>query len=122
MVSTIYMYYRSRMQRKSSKSKKLIAFIRHGLAEHNVLFNSNRSKEARSILDPKLVGEGIQQARQVVDHPLLKQFLEKDTLLVVSPLSRTVLTAWTILKHHCAKTEQLKRLREISEDMVLEQV
>lgn len=71
--------------------KKRVLLIRHGQAEHNVLFESKRFEEARLLLDPALTPVGVQQANDVKDNELFKEFGKID-LIVSSPLTRTVET------------------------------
>lgn len=80
---------------------KTVWFVRHGQAEHNVLFESGQVEACRALLDPELTDLGIQQAAAVADDVLLAPWLDLSgtgggegvELVVSSPLKRTVATA-----------------------------
>lgn len=72
--------------------------VRHGQAEHNVLFESGRKEQGRKLLDPSLTALGVEQAKDVAKQPIMMKLLEEklqdqSLLLVVSPLRRTLQTA-----------------------------
>jgi len=77
--------------------KKRVLLIRHGQAEHNVFFESNRYEEARLLLDPALTSLGRQQATDVKDVEIFKDFGKID-LVVSSPLTRTVETTMGVME------------------------
>eukprot|EP00929_Paragymnodinium_shiwhaense_P032783 TRINITY_DN18124_c0_g1_i1.p1 TRINITY_DN18124_c0_g1~~TRINITY_DN18124_c0_g1_i1.p1 ORF type:complete len:255 (+),score=28.92 TRINITY_DN18124_c0_g1_i1:98-862(+) len=75
---------------------KTIWFVRHGQAEHNVLYHSGKNEEAVVMLDAELTALGREQARAVAGDTLLAPALkdpEGVELVVASPLRRTVETA-----------------------------
>lgn len=78
---------------------KTVWFVRHGQAEHNVLYESGDVGGCKALLDPLLTARGRAQAAQVAEDPMLQTALVQDPsdggveLAVCSPLRRTVQTA-----------------------------
>ncbi|GAB5353163.1 hypothetical protein AAMO2058_000014200 [Amorphochlora amoebiformis] len=78
-----------------ASATKRVFLIRHGQAEHNVLFEGGRKEEGKKILDPGLTEKGHSQALSVRTNPLLKKFFESkghNHVIVTSPLRRTIQT------------------------------
>jgi len=71
-----------------------ITFIRHGEAEHNVLFAQNEGEKARQTHDPMLTELGITQAKTLALSLKGKKF---DTILT-SPLKRAVQTTLLVFE------------------------
>eukprot|EP00466_Bigelowiella_natans_P005647 jgi/Bigna1/89272/estExt_fgenesh1_pg.C_460086 len=85
---------------------KRVFFIRHGQAEHNVFFEAGRKEEGRKIRDPGLTPLGFDQASSIQEHKILNEIIKENesknekTLLIVSPLRRTLQTALTAFDGH----------------------
>lgn len=83
----------------TASEDKLVWFIRHGQAEHNVLYESGDAEGCMALMDPALTAKGQDQATNVAEDPLLKPYLAAlldqggVDLVVSSPLCRTVETA-----------------------------
>jgi len=91
--------------KSASVSMKTIWFVRHGQAEHNVLYESGQAEACKALLDPVLTDLGRQQASMVAQDQLVKSLLSIPEnapgcleLVVSSPLRRTVQTALGAVK------------------------
>lgn len=80
------------VQRSGGKN---IWFVRHGQAQHNILYESGQVEACKALVDPELTALGQQQALRIAEDPLLAPYLDGGgiELVVASPLSRTVETA-----------------------------
>ena len=74
---------------------KTLYCIRHGLALHNVLFWEIGTKAYTEYQDTRLLEEGVEQAIELGN----KKILNNVELVIVSPLSRTLSTAYHIFKN-----------------------
>jgi len=77
-----------------ARGSKRVVFVRHGQAEHNMLFDLGRKEEARALRDPELTSVGELQSEATSHNDLLNGV----ELAVVSPLRRALQTARTIFK------------------------
>ncbi|KAL5258907.1 hypothetical protein ACHWQZ_G009393 [Mnemiopsis leidyi] len=73
---------------------KELLLIRHGEADHNVLFAQNRHLEAQKLRDPRLNRKGVQQAVDLKHRlsNLLRRSFHLE-LVITSPMTRTLMTS-----------------------------
>ena len=88
---------------------KNVFCIRHGTAEHNVLFHEVGEKAYMMVTDSSLTEKGVQESTM-----LGEQWLEKNNieLILVSPLTRTIQTAKNIFKNTNVKMLSFDELKE----------
>lgn len=88
---------------------KNIFCIRHGTAEHNVLFRDVGEKAYMMLTDSNLTPQGIEES-----NTLGKQWIEKNNieLVLVSSLTRTIQTAKNIFKNTDVKMLSFDELKE----------
>jgi len=114
VLSVLLFYYCYLMERRSSKGKhcnvngqtyrkieKELLFVRHAEGFHNSLFEEKRVREAISVRDPDLTPNGNNQVadlRREVDM-LIHSGLEVEKI-IVSPMTRTLQTAWGTFGGH----------------------
>jgi len=75
---------------------KTVFIVRHGQAEHNVLWDTDKAK-AVAVRDPALTDLGKAQAADLMKNPVLARAFASGPapeVCVVSPLHRTLQTAW----------------------------
>merc|ERR1719272_798499 len=73
------------------------AFIRHGEAEHNILFRNKTVEEGFKLYDPPLTEKGIRQSEALSAY-VISEGLQFD-VIVVSCLSRALETAALVFSH-----------------------
>ena len=88
---------------------KKVHCIRHGTAEHNVLFHEVGEKAYMMVTDSELTERGVAESIA-----LGKQWIEKNNieLVLVSPLTRTLQTAKNIFKDTDVKILSFDELKE----------
>ena len=88
---------------------KNVFCIRHGTAEHNVLFHDVGEKAYMMLTDSNLTSQGIEES-----NTLGQQWIEKNNieLVLVSPLTRTIETAKNIFKNTNVKLLAFDELKE----------
>jgi broad specificity phosphatase PhoE len=75
----------------AAQEQEQFAFIRHGEAEHNVLFRAGKSAEGLELFDPPLTDKGRRQA-EALGRYIQQEELQFDVVFV-SPLMRALQTA-----------------------------
>jgi len=88
---------------------KTVYCIRHGTAEHNVLFHEVGEKAYMMIRDSNLTPEGETESIELGENWLDKNNIE---LVLVSPLTRTIKTATNIFKNTNIKILAYDELKE----------
>ena len=83
--------------------------IRHGTAEHNVLFHEIGEQAYMSIRDSNLTEEGVVESKLLGQNWVDKNSIE---LVLVSPLTRTIETAQNIFKDTNVKILAFDELKE----------
>jgi broad specificity phosphatase PhoE len=78
---------------------KNICFIRHGEGTHNVYGRLPGNYLRESLEDANLTEKGIQQAKELNKQLIDSQICHNATLVIVSPMRRTLDTAMTALSH-----------------------
>ena len=88
---------------------KNVFCIRHGTAEHNVLFHDVGEKAYMMLTDSNLTSQGIEES-----NTLGQQWIEKNNieLVLVSSLTRTIQTAKNIFKNTDVKMVSFDELKE----------
>jgi len=88
---------------------KQVYCIRHGIAEHNVLFHEIGEKAYMTIEDSNLTDKGIIESTILGENWISKNNIE---LVIVSPLTRTIQTAKNIFKNTNVKMFAFDELKE----------
>lgn len=94
--------------------KKNIYCIRHGLAEHNVLYEKygDEAHFYEDYVDTSLVSEGIQQATNLGEKIISMPEINNIELIIVSPLKRTLQTCENIFTNTNIPKISLEEVRE----------
>lgn len=88
---------------------KNVYCIRHGTAEHNVLFHEVGEKAYMMIRDSNLTEKGQEESLTLGENWIHKGYIE---LVLVSPLTRTIQTAKNIFKNSNVKILAYDELKE----------
>eukprot|EP00811_Abedinium_folium_P006854 NODE_16321_length_1000_cov_10.224513.p1 GENE.NODE_16321_length_1000_cov_10.224513~~NODE_16321_length_1000_cov_10.224513.p1 ORF type:complete len:315 (-),score=65.76 NODE_16321_length_1000_cov_10.224513:56-871(-) len=88
------------------RRSKTVWCVRHGQAEHNVLFAQSRGREAIELRDPALTALGREQAQRARGDPLIQKALGEAgaQLIVASPMRRALQTALEVCSDDGGRT------------------
>lgn len=93
--------------------EQVLYCVRHGLAEHNILYEKYGVKAYfYNHIDTNLVTEGINQAKELGNHINKLPELDDLELIIVSPLKRTLETCQYIFKNTNIPIIALEEIRE----------